>query len=202
MILPLRIPDEARPIVPAIAFVTTFQIYTLDSAPEGSRPPLEGLGDRVGFLPNLAATMEGSPALIRGFVSLQAAPAGGSLTELERQVVALGTAYENRCTYCMAFHSTLAAANGLEEDELDRIRRGDDPSDARLRALFGLARALTSHRGHLSTDEVGTMAGDLEPAEFLEVIAQIGSTTLASLTHNLTGATLDEAFHPRTWKTN
>jgi hypothetical protein len=66
----------------------------------------------------------------------------------------------------------LAAANGLEEDELDRIRRGDDPSDARLRALFGLARALTNHRGHLSTDEVGTVAGDLEPAEFLEVIAR------------------------------
>jgi hypothetical protein len=47
---------------------------------------------------------------------------------------------------------------------------------------------------------VATVAGDFEPAEILEVIAQIGSTTLASLTHNLSDAPLDEAFRPRAWK--
>lgn len=182
--------------------MTTFEIHTVDSAPEGSRAAVEGLSQRVGFLPNLAATMAGAPALIGGFVSLQAALAGGSLSELERQVVALGTAYENGCAYCMAFHSTLAAANGLPEDELEVIRRGGEPSDQRLRALLGLARALTSTRGHLASEEVGALARGLDPAEVLEVIAQIGSTTMAALTHNLTGVPLDDAFQPRAWSTS
>lgn len=113
--------------------MTTVEIYTVDSAPEGSRAALDGLGQRVGFVPNLAATMAGAPALIGGFVSLQAALA---------------------------------------------------PGDA-LRAR----------------SPGGALAGGLEPAEVLEVIAQIGSTTLAALTHNLTAVPLDQAFESRAWET-
>jgi hypothetical protein len=58
-----------------------------------------------------------------------------------------------------------------------------------------LSCALTSTRGHLSPKEVDALAGGLERAEVLEVIAQIGSTTLAALIHNLTAVPLDHARH-------
>jgi hypothetical protein len=44
--------------------MTTYQIHTIDSAPDSSKQSLEMLHKAFGIVPNLAATMANSPALV------------------------------------------------------------------------------------------------------------------------------------------
>ena len=47
---------------------TTYTVHTLESAPERAADALRTLQSSVGLIPNLAATMAESPALLNGFL--------------------------------------------------------------------------------------------------------------------------------------
>ena len=133
--------------------MTKFEIHTIDSAPVNSTAALRALQQGLGFVPNLAATMAGSPALVCGFVDLRNTLAGGELTGAEREIVALATSIENDCDYCMAAHSTFALMQDADEGAVTAVRAGHAPDDARLGALYCFARALVARRGHISQTE-------------------------------------------------
>ncbi len=48
----------------------TYQIHTIASAPEKSRPVLEQLQQGFGFIPNLAAAISNSPKLLTAFAAV------------------------------------------------------------------------------------------------------------------------------------
>ena len=50
--------------------MANFPVYTLDSAPEGSKPGLQALAQAFGMVPNIAGAIAGSPKLINGLVSV------------------------------------------------------------------------------------------------------------------------------------
>jgi hypothetical protein len=50
---------------------TTYALHTPESAPERAREALRTLRATVRVIPNLAATMAESPALLRGFLTLR-----------------------------------------------------------------------------------------------------------------------------------
>jgi AhpD family alkylhydroperoxidase len=176
--------------------MTTFEIHTIASAPEGSAPALRTLEQGLGFVPNLAATMAASPALVNGFVDLRGRLAGSDLTGPEREIVALAVSRENGCDYCMAAHSTFA----LMQDAGAAARGGEAPAGARLGALYVFARALAATRGHVGEDETRAfLDADWSRGALFDVIAQVGVTTLANLAHNVSGVPVDDAFAPQVW---
>ncbi len=180
--------------------MSTFEIHTIDSAPASSAAALRALEQGLGFVPNLAATMAEAPALVSGFVDLRNTLSGGELTGVEREIVALATSNENDCDYCMAAHSTFAVMQGADEGAVAAARAGDTPDDVRLGALYRFARELVARRGHIS--QVQTQAllnAGYSKGALLEVVAQVGCTTLANLAHNITDAPLDAAFEPQAW---
>jgi hypothetical protein len=67
----------------------TYQIHTIASAPEKSKPALEQLQQAFGFLPNIAASISNSPKLVTGLVGLFQQVHSSSLTEQEIQIVLL-----------------------------------------------------------------------------------------------------------------
>lgn len=68
------------------------RIHTVQSAPEASRPALQGLQQHFGLIPNLAATMAESPVLVNGFVGALTNFQKGTLTGGQRQIVLLTNA--------------------------------------------------------------------------------------------------------------
>jgi hypothetical protein len=58
-----------------------FPVYTLDSAPEASKPALRDVQARFGMIPNLAGAMATSPVLIQSFIGIFDKVHGGSFTE-------------------------------------------------------------------------------------------------------------------------
>jgi alkylhydroperoxidase family enzyme len=85
--------------------VDTYTLHTLESAPEMAADGLRTLQSTVGLIPNLAATMAESPALLNGFLALRALYAKTGFSAGEVQVLSLTAAYENDCAWCVAFHT-------------------------------------------------------------------------------------------------
>jgi uncharacterized peroxidase-related enzyme len=182
--------------------VRTFQIHTLQTAPAEGVPALRALEQGLGFVPNLAAAMAESPALITGFVDLRKTLAAtGTLTGAEREIIALAVSIENNCDYCMAAHSTFALMQNAAEEAVLAARAGDAPEDDRLGALHRFARSLVAKKGHVSDDETQALlnAGYSRGAVF-ELVAQVAHTTMANLAHSISHAPVDQAFAAQAWE--
>ena len=180
--------------------MTEFTIHTLASAPESARPILEQLKQGISFVPNLAATMAGSPRVLEAYATLQAIFARGSFTPIEREIVAMTTSYDNHCTYCMAAHSTFAKAHGAAESVLNAVRAGKEPNDPRLAALTNFTHQVVRKRGQVSAEDIRTFldAGFTQP-QLLEVLIGVSQATLASLVHHMARTPLDEGFQSQAW---
>jgi len=147
--------------------------------------PLRELEQRIGFIPNLAVAIAGSPVAIAGFVALQGALRETRLSALEREVVALTVSAENACEYSLAAHSAFARKAGGSPELVAALRAGEPVADPRLRALQELTRRLLRDRGHVAPHE-----------DALEVVTQIACTTLANYVANVARPPIDEAFSP------
>jgi uncharacterized peroxidase-related enzyme len=180
--------------------VTDFRLHTIDSAPAGSAEALRALEQGLGFVPNLAATMAESPVLVSGFVALRKRLAGGELSGVEREIVALAVSLENDCDYCMAAHSTFALMQNADEEAVAAARTGQEPENPKLAALYRFARSLVTKRGHVTDEETQALldAGFSRGALF-EAVAQVGHTTLANFAHSISDAPLDGAFERQVW---
>ena len=180
--------------------MTEFNIHTIESAPQESKPFLEQLKKQVGFIPNLAATMAESPYLLEAFTSLRATYGRVTLTPVEREAVALAVSVENNCTYCMAAHSTFARMSGISEDDLTMLRAGMSPFSPRLQALSGLARQVVRKKGHLASDDVQAfLKTGFSQAQLLEVLVGISTTEISNYMHNIAKTPIDEAFQAQSW---
>ncbi|HYM01402.1 MAG TPA: carboxymuconolactone decarboxylase family protein, partial [Stellaceae bacterium] len=134
--------------------MSDYKVYSIETAPEKSKPALQGLKQNFGLVPNLAATMAGSPVLINGFVGAFGNFHGGSFTGAERQVLLLTNAVTNRSAWAVAFHSTMALKEGVDPADVQALRERRVPKDAKLAALSELTRQLIEKRGHLADADI------------------------------------------------
>ena len=82
--------------------MTNFAVHTLETAPAGSRPMLEGLKKAFGFVPNLYAAIAESPAALQGALAIGEAFSKSTLSPVEQQLVALAVSEANDCQFCVA----------------------------------------------------------------------------------------------------
>ncbi|MER5917693.1 carboxymuconolactone decarboxylase family protein, partial [Streptomyces sp. NPDC001982] len=68
---------------------------------------LAELKKSIGSVPNMAKVMANSPALLKGWMGLSGALAGGVLPGPVRERLSLATAEYNRCSYCLSAHTFL-----------------------------------------------------------------------------------------------
>src|SRR5262245_50731545 len=172
-----------------------FPIHTIDAAPSASRPALERLRASVGMVPNLAAAMAGSPALIEGFVAVREAFQRATFTPSEREALSLSNAVETGCRYCTAIHATFALKAGLDPAEVERIRERKVPRDPKLAALLALARALIQGRGDVPARTLADfLAAGYAREQALEVVLSVALSTLANYAGHVTNVPPDDAI--------
>jgi len=180
--------------------MTQFPIHTLESAPEKSKPALQTLQAAFGFVPNIAGALSNSPALINSLVGLFGHVHGGSFTEPQIQILLLTNAVTNESDWAVAFHSFLALQQGIGADDVETIRKGGLPKDAKLAALSALARTLIEKRGRLADSDLDAFIGAGFTRELaLEVIAVVAASTITNYTGNVTLPPLEAAFQPHQW---
>ncbi|RDS86706.1 carboxymuconolactone decarboxylase family protein [Dyella psychrodurans] len=180
--------------------MSNFPIHSPSSAPEASKPALEALQSAFGFVPNLLGAMSTSPVLINSLVGLFKTVHGGSFSELQVQTLLLTNAVTNGCTWAVAFHTFLALKEGVEQTDVQAIRDGDLPKDAKLAALSRLAKTLIEKRGRINTgDKERFLQAGFGTDDLLEVVAVVAASTITNYTGSVTQPPLEQDFRPYEW---
>ena len=179
---------------------TPYAVHTLDTAPEATGDALRALRASVGLVPNLAATMAESPALLKGFLTLRELYATTGFSPTEVQVLSLVAAYENQCAYCMAFHSAMALKEGVSREDVDALRQGAAPADSRLGALSEYARAMLHRRGAVERPTLEAFfAAGYSKRQALDVVMGMAFSLMANYAGHITHAPLDTFLEPFAW---
>jgi AhpD family alkylhydroperoxidase len=180
--------------------MTDFSVHTIESAPEQSKPALQQLQSAFGMIPNVAGAMATSPVLINSLVGLFGNVHGGSFTEAQIQTVLLTDAATNACSWAVAFHTALALKEGLDPADVQAIREGRLPKDAKLAALSLLAKTMIEKRGRLGEQDVDRfIAAGFGKDHALEVIAIVAASTITNYTGSITNIPLEAPFQAHAW---
>lgn len=126
--------------------------------PEQSAPPAVAqlyseIRKNMGGVPNIFLAMGNSPAVLKGYLGLHSAQQESSLPLRLREKIALAVGEINRCRYCLAAHSVLAAQAGLSEEEVADARAGED-GDPKNQAILLFVRRAVENRGWVSNAQV------------------------------------------------
>ena len=179
----------------------SFTLHTAQTAPEASRPVLEGAAKAFGFVPNLHAVLAEAPAALEGYSALWDVFARSSLSPAEQQVVYLSANYENACRYCMAGHSVLAKLAGLPAQAIEAVREGRPIEDAKLEALHRFTALVVRERGWVPEAEVEAfLAAGYGRQQLLEVVLGVAVKTLSNYTNHLAETPLDPFMAGTAWE--
>ena len=171
--------------------MSRIKIPNRDDAPEASKPVLDAVMKRFGFVPNLYRLMALSPNVLNGVVGLQDA-LKQALDVKTRTGIALAVSEVNRCDYCVATHSFNAENFArLSPTEVALNRKGESESPKRAAAL-NFAAKVTLKRGKLADEDLERVkAAGYTDAEVLEIIALAVQFTLTNLLNNVIATDVD-----------
>src|ERR1700739_78146 len=127
--------------------MTNFAPIEPDSAPGKAAELLAQVQKSLGQAPNMTKVMANSPALLKSWLVLSGAVAGGTLPAPVRECLAISTAHLNRCEYCLSAHTYIGANIAkVEPAELDSARKGES-HDPHVAAVLKLANATAENAG-------------------------------------------------------
>jgi uncharacterized peroxidase-related enzyme len=159
--------------------MTRITSVTLENATDATRPLLEGVQKKIGFLPNVFRVLAHAPAVLTHYVQSSAALGKTSLSAQEKESISLATSQVNGCDYCLAAHTLFAGKAGFSDQEICSAREGTLDNYALL------ARQITETRGHLSSEQIAVArAAGIDDAKIIEVIAHVASQTLTNYLNN------------------
>jgi uncharacterized peroxidase-related enzyme len=152
---------------------------------------LDDMKTRMGKAPNAMATLAQSSAAFNGYHALKKALMRGRLTSRQREIVALVTAQENACQYCLSGHTQAAAAVGLNATDILNARTGK--SDNKLdNAIAHFAMKVIQQRGLVDdADLVVAQEAGVDDSLMVEIVANIALNTLTNYNNRLADTEID-----------
>lgn len=181
--------------------MTDFKIHTKDSAPADSKPTLEAVEKKFGFIPNVIGGLAESPGAVKAYATLSGIFGESSLDATEQHVVLLTVSRLHECDYCMAAHSTSAEKRKIPREIVEALRSGGEISDERLEALHKFTALMVEKRGALSDDEIKAFIdAGFTRAQVLEVIVGVAMKTISNYGNHLMETPVDAVFQAKVWK--
>lgn len=183
--------------------MTDYVFHTPETAPESARPVLKNALQTLGFVPNLYAGLANAPAALDAYVAIAAQFDKTSLNAIERQVVLLTTSVVNGCEFCVAAHSMIGKKMaGVPEAEVAAIREGRAPSDARLKALWALTKAIVEERGWVAEHPAfaAFIKAGYTAEQALEVVLGVTQKTLSNYANHLLKTPLNPPLESERWQ--
>ena len=180
--------------------MSLFSIHSVESAPEASKPLLTSAIQAYGFLPNLFAGMAESPALLEGYLALNAIFGKTSLSETERQIILMTSNRINNCQYCMAAHTTISQGAKVPADVISALRNNTPIADPKLEALRKFTILVVESRGW--PDEASIQAffsAGYTRQTVLDVILGTSLKLMSNYTNHIVQTPVDSVFQANAW---
>ncbi|MCA9411096.1 MAG: carboxymuconolactone decarboxylase family protein [Candidatus Omnitrophica bacterium] len=122
---------------------------------------------------NIFKGMANSPTALNGYLALKGTLDTGTLSEIEREIIALVIAERNECDYCLAAHTAAGKRAGLSVDDTLSIRAGEH-DDPKIQALIDFTEAIHAKKGFVSDGDVEDfLAAGYDEGHVVEVVANV-----------------------------
>ena len=144
-----------------------------------------------GYVPNIFKAMGNSAAVLNGYLSLSEAVQNTSLSQQTREKIALAVGEMNRCRYCLAAHSAVAAKIGLSDDQIISARQGDD-SDPKVQAILSFVRQSVENRGWVPDGNLDQLKqAGVNEQELVEIVLSISMNMFTNYFNHITCPEID-----------
>ena len=176
-----------------------FAIHTRASAPTSTQAILDYFQKTFKFVPNLAAVMAESPALLNSYHGLQQnLQKIGSLSPPEDNIVQMSIAMENECQYCVAGHTMAGKVFFKSPDkQIEALRAKAKLPEAKLNALRDFALQVYNSKGRVSDKQLKTFfAAGYTKKQALDVVANVAAKVMSNFTNQMARTPLDEPLKP------
>lgn len=175
-----------------------FTTHTIESAPVDSKPILEAVKGKFGFVPNLLGGLADAPNVLKAYLDLDSISSQGTLSAVEKQIVQISTSMVNSCEYCVAAHSVIADMQKLPAEVIEAVRQDKPIADTRLEALRQFTKLVVSERGWVCDNSVNSfLNAGYTKAQVLEVLLSVTQKILSNYANHIIKTPIDEAFKPR-----
>lgn len=179
-----------------------FTIHTLETAPEASRPLLEGSKKAFGRVPGLHAAMAEAPALLDGYKHLHRLfQEETSFDKDELTVVWQSINVEHECHYCVPAHTGIARAMKVD-DAISTALRDETPLPTpRLEALRTFTLKIVRQRGFVSDEDVQTfLDAGFTQRQVLEVVLGVAQKVMSNYTNHIVRTPIDTPMQAFAWE--
>jgi len=181
--------------------MTDFTLHTQDSAPQDSKPLLDGSLKAFGMIPNLHAVMAESPQHLEAYQKLHELFQQSSLTPVEQTVVWMTINVEHACHYCVPAHTAIAHMQKVDSDIIEALRNAAPIADAKLEALRQFTLKVVRQRGVVSDADVEAfLAAGYTKRHVLDVILGVAQKVMSNYVNHLADTPVDAPFQKFDWK--
>ncbi len=179
----------------------TFQVHTVDSAPEASKPLLENSLKVFGYIPNLHGTLAESPELLEAYVMLHNLFTRSSFNKEELTVVWQTINVEHECHYCVPAHTAIAMSMKVDDAITDALRNRRPLPTEKLQALHELTLSVIRNRGRVSQPELDAFyAVGYEKRHVFEIILGLSQKVISNFANHITDTPIDKSFAKFAWQ--
>ena len=175
--------------------MSEYKIHSIDSAPDGSKPLLEGSQKAFGMIPNLHGVMAEAPTVLEAYQKLHQLFTETSLSSDEQNVVWLTINVEHECHYCVPAHTGIAKSMHVGDEVINALRNKTPLADEKLEALRTFTLAAVRKRGAVNESDLDAFhdAGFTQQ-QVLEVLLGVSQKVLSNYVNHIAKTQVDEAF--------
>lgn len=138
-----------------------------------SKQLLDAVKSKLGIVPNMTKVMADSPAVLEAYLGFSGALAGGLLDAKTREQLALLTAQQNHCDYCLSAHTAIGKMVGLNHDQIVASRAGNGGTQKTSAALAFAKRVLDTKGQVAEEDFTAVREAGFSEGEIAEIIAHV-----------------------------
>ena len=180
--------------------MTTLTIQSIESAPEASKPLLEGSLKAFGMVPNLHGVLASSPQTLDAYQKLHQLFMDTSFDAEELTVVWQGINVEHECHYCVPAHTGIAHSMKVDSALIEALRNQEPMPTAKLQALFDMTLSIVRNRGNVSQQELDSFyAAGYGEQQVLEIILGLSQKVISNYTNHIGNTPVDKPFEQFAW---
>jgi uncharacterized peroxidase-related enzyme len=172
------------------SIMKTISVPSRNDVSVGNQALFDALKSKLGFVPNLYATIAHSENALGTYLALQSAKS--SLNAKEREVINLVVSQVNECRYCLAAHTAIGKMVGFSDAQIIEIRKGRATFEAKLDALAVLVRSIAVNRGKAdATSSERFFAAGYTEGHLVDAIVILGDKIITNYLHAATQVPVD-----------
>jgi uncharacterized peroxidase-related enzyme len=152
---------------------------------------LDAVKGKSGLVPNMTKVMAASPAVLEGYLGFSGSLAGGLLDAKTREQLALLTAQENHCDYCLSAHTAIGKMAGLNHEQIVASREGNG-SNPKTTAALTFAKRVLETKGQIGEADLAAVRGaGFSEGEIAEIIAHVALNVFTNYFNVATDVDID-----------